>query len=127
MRERVFGPGGGDWGWSLVEALAAFNFLFAAWLIVKPGGDEALVWFDDIVLVLAPSFAACMAAIVAAQHWRTRTGYAWALISFGLFMVTTGEVAWGIQELGIGGEVPFPSAADFGYLGIYPPCSWGCC
>ena len=44
MRERVFGPGGGDWGWSVIEALAAFNFLFAVWLIVKPGGDDALVW-----------------------------------------------------------------------------------
>jgi hypothetical protein len=49
-----------------VEALAAFNFLFAVWLIVKPGGDDALVWFDDIALGLAPSLAACMAAIVAA-------------------------------------------------------------
>ena len=125
MREQVFGPAGRDWGWPLVEALAAFNFLFAAWLIVKPGGDESLVWFDDIALVLAPSFAACMAAIVAARNWRTRTGYAWALISFGLFMITAGEVAWGIQELGMGGEVPFPSAADVGYLGIYPPVFLG--
>jgi hypothetical protein len=66
-----------------------------------------------------------MAAIVAARNWRTRTGYAWALISFGLFMIAAGEVAWGIQELGMGGEVPFPSAADVGYLGIYPPVFLG--
>ena len=125
MRERVLGPGGGDWGWSLVEAVAAFNFLFAGWLVVKPGGDEALVWFDDIALALAPTFAACMAAIVASRNWRTRTGYAWALISLGLFMIAAGEVAWGIQELGMGGEVPFPSAADVGYLGIYPPVFLG--
>jgi hypothetical protein len=125
MRQRVFGPGGGDWAWSLVEALAAFNFLFAAWLIAKPGGDQALVWFDDIVLALAPSLAACMAAIVAAWNWGTRTGYAWALVSFGLFMIATGEIAWAIQELGMGGEVPFPSAADVGYLGIYPPVFLG--
>jgi hypothetical protein len=105
--------------------LAAFNFLFAAWLIVKPGGDEALVWFDDIALTLAPSFAAVMAAIVAARHWGTRTGHAWAFISFGLFMIAGGEVAWGIQELGMGGEVPFPSVADIGYLGVYPPVLLG--
>ena len=125
MRQRVFGPGGRDWEWSVVQALAAFNFLFAVWLVVKPGGDEALVWFDDIALALAPSFAACMAALVAARNWGTQTGYAWALISFGLFMIATGEVAWGIQELGMGGEVPFPSAADVGYLGIYPPVFLG--
>ena len=125
MRQRVFGPTGRDWAWPFIEALAAFNFLFAAWLIVKPGGDEALKWFDDITLVVAPSLAACMAAIVAARHWRTRTGYAWALISFGLFMIASGEVAWGVQELGMGGEVPFPSAADVGYLGIYPPVFLG--
>lgn len=125
MRERVLGPRGGDWAWSVVKALAAFNFVFAVWLIAKPGGDEVLVWFDDIALALAPSFAACMAAVVAARNWRTRTGYAWALISLGLFMIASGEVAWGIQELGMGGEVPFPSAADVGYLGIYPPVFLG--
>ena len=126
MRERVFGPADGrDWEWPFIEALAAFNFLFAVWLIVKPGGDEALKWFDDITLVVAPSLAACMAAIVAARNWHTRTGYAWALVSFGLFMIAAGEVAWGIQELGMGGEVPFPSAADVGYLGIYPPVFLG--
>ena len=124
-RQRVFGPGGSDWEWPFIEAVAAFNFLFAVWLIVKPGGDEALVWFDDIALALAPAFAFCMAALVAARHWGTRTGYAWALISFGLFMIATGEVAWGVQELGIGGEVPFPSAADVGYLGVYPPVFLG--
>jgi len=124
-RERVFGPRGRDWEWPVIEALAAFNFLFAVWLIVKPGGDEVLVWFDDIALTLAPAFAACMAAIVASRNWRTLTGYAWALISLGLFMIAAGEVAWGIQELGIGGEVPFPSAADVGYLGIYPPVFLG--
>jgi hypothetical protein len=126
MRERVFGPADGrDWEWPFIEALAAFNFLFAVWLIVKPGGDEALKWFDDITLVVAPSLAACMAAIVAARNWGTRSGYAWALISFGLFMIAAGEVAWGVQELAIGGEVPFPSAADVGYLGIYPPVFLG--
>jgi hypothetical protein len=120
MRQRVFGPGGRDWEWSAVEAVAAFNFLFAVWLVVRPGGDEVLVWFDDIALALAPSVAACVAAAVAAPYWHSRTGYAWALISLGLFMIAAGEVAWGIQELGLGGEVPFPSAADVGYLGIYP-------
>jgi len=125
MRERVLGPESSDWAWSVIEALAAFNFLFAGWLIVKPGGDEALVWFDDIALALAPSFAAVMAAIVAARHWGTRTGHAWAFISFGLFMIAGGEVAWGIQELGMGGEVPFPSVADIGYLGVYPPVLLG--
>jgi hypothetical protein len=125
MRQQVFGPESSDWDWLLIEALAAFNFLFAGWLIVKPGGDQVLVWFDDIALALAPSFAACLAAAVAARNWRTRTGYAWALISLGLFMIAAGEVAWGIQELGMDGEVPFPSVADVGYLGIYPPVFLG--
>jgi hypothetical protein len=115
------GPAGRDWEWPLVQGLAAFNFVFAAWLVVRPGGDEALVWFDDITLALAPTLAACLAAAVALRNWGTRTGYAWALVSFGLFMISAGELAWGVQELGIGGEVPFPSVADIGYLGIYPP------
>jgi len=121
MRERVSGAAHRDWRWPFAGTLVGFDLLFAGWLVAKPGGDEALVWFDDIALALAPCFAACVAAFVAARNWGTRTGYAWALISFGLFMIAAGEIAWGIQELGMGGEVPFPSAADVGYLGIYPP------
>ncbi len=120
MRQRVLGPGSADREWYVVQALAGFNFLFVVWLVAKPGGDQALVWFDDIALALASSFAACLAAAVAVRNWGSRTGYAWSLVSSGLFMIAAGEVAWGIQELGMGGEVPFPSVADIGYLGIYP-------
>jgi hypothetical protein len=125
MRDRVFGAGNRDWRWPLVEALVGFDLIFVGWLVAKPGGEEALVWFDDIALVVAPSLAALMAAVVAARNWPSRTGYAWGLIALGLFMVATGEVAWGVQELGMHGEVPFPSVADVGYLGIYPPVFLG--
>ena len=125
MRERVLGAGGRDWRWPVVEALVGFDLLFVGWLVVKPGGGEALVWFDDIALVAAPLLAAFMAALVAARNWRSRTGYAWALIALGLFMIASGELAWGVQELGMQGEVPFPSVADVGYLGIYPPVFLG--
>jgi hypothetical protein len=87
MRERVFGAAHRDWRWPFAGTLVGFDLLFAGWLVAKPGGDEALVWFDDIALALAPCFAACVAAFVAARNWGTRTGYAWALISFGLFMI----------------------------------------
>ncbi len=113
-----------DWRW-LAGVLVGFDLLFVGWLVAKPGGDEALIWFDDITLVVAPSLAAFMAAVVAARNWHSRTGYAWALIALGLFMVATGELAWGVQELGMHGEVPFPSVADVGYLGIYPPVFLG--
>jgi hypothetical protein len=66
-----------------------------------------------------------MAAVVAARNWHSRTGYAWALIALGLFMIASGEFAWGVQELGMHREVPFPSVADVGYLGIYPPVFLG--
>ncbi len=125
MRERIFGAEGRDWQWPFVGALVGSDLLFVGWLLAKPGGDEALIWFDDIVLALAPSLSACMAAIVAVRNWRSRTGYAWALIALGLFMIALGEVAWGLQELGMHREVPFPSVADVGYLGIYPPVFLG--
>ena len=124
IREWVFGAWRRDWRW-LAPALVGFDLLFVGWLVAKPGGDEALIWFDDITLVVAPSLAAFMAAVVAARNWHSRTGYAWALIALGLFMVATGELAWGVQELGMHREVPFPSVADVGYLGIYPPVFLG--
>lgn len=125
IRQRVFGAAHRDWRWPFAGMLVGFDLLFAGWLVAKPSGDEALVWFDDIALALAASLAACMAAIVAARNWHSQTGYAWGFIAFGLFMIAAGEVAWGIQELGMDSEVPFPSTADVGYLGIYPPVFLG--
>jgi hypothetical protein len=38
-----------------------------------------------------------------------------------MLLMAFGEGAWGFQELILGREVPYPSLADAGYLGFYPP------
>ncbi len=124
-RQRILGEGRFDWRWALAGTLGAFQLLFVGWLVVQPGGEEALVWFDDISFVIATVVATVMAGLVAARAWGSRSGYAWALICLGLAMITFGETAWGVQEVILGKEVPFPSVADIGYLGIYPPVFLG--
>ncbi|MBI1886056.1 MAG: hypothetical protein HYS09_07085 [Chloroflexi bacterium] len=124
-RQQIIGVAGWDWRWPLATAVLTFQFVFVFWLVSEPGGAGGLLWFDDISFVIAPSLAGFMAAVVAARNWGGRAGYAWAFVSLGLFMAAFGETAWGVQELGMGIEVPFPSIADAGYLGMYPPVFLG--
>lgn len=96
----------------------ASAFLFV--LLAKPGGDETVIWIDDITLTVFAFAAAAFAAVAAARNRGTRRGVAWGFIAAGLVMNAFGEVAWGVQELVLGKEDVFPSVADIGYLGLYP-------
>lgn len=113
-----------DWATiCLAVLLLAGAFLLV--LLAKPGGDAAVTWFDDISLTVFALGAAVCTAMAAGRNWGSRRGIAWACISAGLFMNTFGEVAWGVQELALGKEDVFPSVADIGYLGLYPPVLLG--
>lgn len=116
---------GFDWRWPLASVVLALQLLFVVWLMVKPGGEEALLWFDDISLAILAMAAALASTFVARRYWGSRSGVAWSLIAAGLVMAAFGETAWDVQELGMGIEAPFPSVADIGYLGIYPPVFLG--
>ncbi len=99
--------------------------VFLVILLAKPGGDGAVTWIDDITLTVFSLAATVFTAAAAARNWGSRRGVAWAFISLGLLMNTFGEVAWGVQELAMGKEDVFPSVADIGYLGLYPPVFLG--
>jgi hypothetical protein len=113
-----------DWPSMCLGALM-LAMVFLLILLAKPGGDTAVNWIDDITLTIFSLAATVFTAAAAARNRGSRRGLGWALISFGLLMNTFGEVAWGIQELGLGKEDVFPSVADIGYLGLYPPVFLG--
>ncbi len=120
IRRQLAGEVSFDWRWPLASALLAFTVLFAWWLIVKPGSDSAVRWFDDIAVAVAPFLAGVMSLVAARRHWGSQTGFAWAFIAAGLFLFTFGDASWAVQELALDIEVPFPSVSDAGYLGAYP-------
>ncbi len=106
--------------WAVIAVLVGFQTLFIAWIIVRPGGDTALTYFDDISLLVGTSIAAAAGLAATRRYWGSPSGIAWLLITLGLCMTAFGEAAWGYQELVMEREVPFPSVADVGYLGLYP-------
>lgn len=106
--------------WTGLVAVLLFQAVFVGWIVVEPWGEVALTRFDDISLTLISCAATVACALSALRYRGTRHGTAWALVAGGLLFNTFGELAWGVQELAIPGEVPFPSVADIGYLGLYP-------
>ena len=96
-------------------AYAGAAVVFALWLTSDLGAPWARPLVSSVVFVVMPTTAAiaCWNA-----HRRTsaeHTGWAWLAAGCGTW--ATGSVAWAGYTLLLGGPVPFPSAADVGYIG----------
>jgi diguanylate cyclase (GGDEF)-like protein/PAS domain S-box-containing protein len=96
-------------------AYAGAAVVFALWLTSDLGAPWARPLVSSVVFVVMPTTAAiaCWNA-----HRRTsaeHTGWAWLAAGCGTW--ASGSVAWAGYTLLLGGPVPFPSAADVGYIG----------
>jgi diguanylate cyclase len=109
----------------LLAVVLILPVFFALWLVVKPGGASALMWFDDSMLFGLASVAAMATFAAARRYAGTPTGRAWALISLGMVFIAFGEGAWGFQEAILGQDVNSPAVADIGYLAFYVPVFLG--
>ena len=88
--------------------------VFALILMVMPPG-WAITAFDDIVTL----GAAGVAAWAAAARTRSLTGRArlsWLVMTAAFTGAVLGELVWGLYEVVLREETPFPSLADLGYL-----------
>jgi len=97
-------------------ALAA---AFVAWTALRVGGDQATIAVDDIGEAVAALIAAASCGLAAARN-EHRTRVAWGLFAASAASWGIGEVIWSVYEVGLGIAVPFPSAADAGYLLAVP-------
>ena len=95
---------------------------WAALLVLNIGGDSASRTISNVGLIIA-AFAGATGCLFAASrgdaHRRTWIFLACASISWGL-----GQLIWTAYE-SYGEEVPFPSYADAGYLGLPPLAAIG--
>ncbi len=98
---------------------AAVSIGFVVWTSLRIGGDQATIAVDDIGEAVAALLAASTCGLAA---WRAggRIRLAWALIGASAASWGTGEVIWSVYEVGLGVDVPFPSAADVGFLLAIP-------
>jgi methyl-accepting chemotaxis protein len=110
-----------EWNrFALLAALAtSATAAFIVWIVFGIGGDVATIAVDDIGEAFA-SGAAAISCAVAARGSVGRIRMAWALIAASAVSWTVGEIIWSVYEVGMGVDVPFPSAADAGFLLAIP-------
>jgi two-component system, sensor histidine kinase and response regulator len=118
---RVSGFGFRTWRAFIAAAAAAtaLGVAFIVWTTLRIGGDSATVAVDDIGEAVAAIIAAVSCGLAAFRNTH-RTRLAWALFGASAASWGIGEVVWSIYEVGMGVSVPFPSAADIGFLLAIP-------
>ena len=97
----------------------AFTIVFISWLVIRPNGEDGLVWFSDISLVVSALLAGAVTLVVSLR-FSGRERASWMFIGLGITAWGVGMVVWSYYELGLGQETPFPSFADLGYLALPP-------
>jgi PAS domain S-box-containing protein len=103
----------------VAAATALLVIGFIAWLHFRFGGDQVTIAVDDIGEAVA-AFAAALCCVLAARRYKGRQRLGWALLSASAATWGVGEVVWSVYEVGLGIDVPYPSAADVGFLGAIP-------
>jgi PAS domain S-box-containing protein len=97
---------------------------FVVWVELKIGGDRGVIAFDDISEGVAALVAAIL-CVLAARRNRGRPRLGWILLSASAATWCAGEIVWSVYEVGLGVSVPYPSAADAGFLLAIPLAAAG--
>ena len=110
-------------GWRVfaiaATSAAAFTVAFVAWTALRIGGDQVTIAVDDIGEAVAAILAGVSCGLAANRNCG-RTRLAWALFAASAASWGIGELVWSVYEVGLGVGVPFPSAADAGFLVAIP-------
>jgi diguanylate cyclase len=110
---------GTHWWGLTATGVGAVVAAIVACLGFHVGGPRTSVRLDDLAETGAALAAAGAAGFAAARH-RGRYRIAWALLGASALSWGLGQGAWDWYELLQDIPVPFPSAADAGYLGAVP-------
>ncbi len=98
---------------------ALLSVVFTAWTAYHWVSDQATIDVDDIGEAVAAFIAAASCGFAAIRN-EGRTRLAWTFFALSALSWGLGEVIWSIYQVGLGVAVPFPSAADAGFLGAIP-------
>jgi PAS domain S-box-containing protein len=101
----------------VVVAVASISLLI--WIELRIGGDRVTTAVDDIAEGIAAGIAALSCAL-ASYRAAGRLRLAWGLLAASAASWCAGEIVWTVYEVGFGVAVPYPSAADLGYLIAIP-------
>jgi PAS domain S-box-containing protein len=98
---------------------AVVAIAFTIWIGFRVGGDYSVTVVDDLGEAIAALIAAASCGYVSLRA-TGRMRVAWGLLAASALSWGIGEVIWSVIEVGLGQAVPFPSAADAGYLPAIP-------
>jgi diguanylate cyclase (GGDEF)-like protein/PAS domain S-box-containing protein len=105
-------------GWArLCLIVACVVATFAAVLATGLGGGGAAQTMSNVGLCLG-AISAAVACLFRARSFRGRLRWGWAFVGLGVLSWGLGQACWVYLESFRGDEVPFPSLADVGYLGM---------
>ncbi len=101
----------------LCIAVAAVVAVFAGVLGTAAGGADTSQTLSNIGLCLG-ALSAAVACLFRGRRFTGRMRWGWALIGLGVLSWGLGQACWVYLESFRGDEVPFPSVADIGYIGM---------
>lgn len=115
-------------GWrrfSIVAAVfAGLAIAFTVAVVFRLGGDRVTVAVDDVGEGVAAGIAAISCAL-AARRSIGRLRIAWVLLAASAGSWCLGEAVWTLYEVGFGNALPYPSAADIGFVAAIPLAAGG--
>lgn len=100
-----------------VILILAVNIAFTA--LVKDETRLAIFSNAMALLIGVLATAALLFAWRRSSALSRHLGYAWLALGIAFALNTAGDISWAVLEIGLG-QSPFPSIADFFYLGFYP-------
>jgi len=105
---------------AMAVAFGVFYYLAQSW------GQELLVVSSDLLFIVASGTCSLLGLLVA-RRWGLKGRF--GVVHFGFFLGVfawfLGETAWGVYEIFLHVEVPYPSLADVFYLTGYVPAATG--
>lgn len=95
--------------------------IFIGVLVLRPGSKQFYHAFFNIYQIVPPLFAGVCGLICfrSGYHLNPTRRVGWLVIAFACLSFAAGQTTWTYLETIRGIEVPFPSAADVGYLANY--------
>ncbi|HEY0000734.1 MAG TPA: EAL domain-containing protein [Actinoplanes sp.] len=105
-------------GWGRACALVGTTVVvFALVLSTGLGGADLAQSLSNYGLCLG-AITAAVGSLLRARSFTGRARWGWALVGLGVLSWGLGQTTWVYLESFRGEEVPFPSAADIGYIGM---------
>lgn len=101
---------------ALIATIAITAVLHPLWMVFRFGGAEAARTVDDLAPIAASLLAVVLTARRAARRADGATSAGWALLAGSCAGLAGGEVIFGVYELVLHVDAPFPSLADASYV-----------